>query len=248
MARRRFFVQQVRLGEAEIRGEEAHHLTRVLRIGRGERYEISDNQRVYLAEVVEARKERVVFSVLEEVALKPPLLRLTVLVALVKFDRFEWAIEKLTELGAERLVPVVAIRSEKGLDKAAESRLPRWRKIARESSQQSRRDTLPEVLPAESLAEALKHAPQHRFLLDENPGAPPLLAALPPAAERARSDSVALMVGPEGGWTGGERSQALERAWRPVSMGALVMRTETAAVAAAAIISGAWQESAAGMS
>src|SRR5437016_2757020 len=99
MARRRFFVGAVRGGQAELRGDEASHLTRVLRVEAGERYEISDGQSAYLAEIAEARGNRVVFQVLEPIASAELPVRITLLAALIKFDRFEWMIEKATELG-----------------------------------------------------------------------------------------------------------------------------------------------------
>ena len=108
MARRRFFVDAIRHGAAELRGDDARHLTRVLRVEAGQRYEISDNRAAYLAEIVEARGERVVFRVIEPVASPELPVRITLLASLIKFDRFEWTIEKATELGVERILPVEA--------------------------------------------------------------------------------------------------------------------------------------------
>src|SRR5215471_18178546 len=142
--RRRFFVDEVRNGRAEIAGDDARHLTRVLRVAPGQRYEISDNRDVYLAEIESARKERVLFRTLEKLAAPEPALRVTLCAALIKFDRFEWTIEKATELGVARIVPVIAVRTEKGLDRAAHKRIERWRRIALEASQQARRARLPE--------------------------------------------------------------------------------------------------------
>jgi len=96
---RRFFVDEVRNGHAEIEGDQAGHLTRVLRVAPGQRYEISDNRQVYLAEIETARKERVVFRTLEKLAPEAPCVNITLYAALIKFDHFEWMIEKATELG-----------------------------------------------------------------------------------------------------------------------------------------------------
>src|SRR5262249_26468342 len=135
MARRRFFVDAIRGGTAELRGDEARHLTRVLRVETGQYYEISDNTSAWLAEVAEGRGERVVFRVLEAVESAPLPVRITLLAAIIKFDRFEWIIEKATELGVERIVPVETVRVEKGLFDASRKRIERWTRIARESSQ-----------------------------------------------------------------------------------------------------------------
>lgn len=240
MARRRFFVEEVRRGEAELAGEQARHLSRVLRVETGQRFEISDNERVWLAEVAASRKDRVVFRVIEQLALNPPPVRLTLLVSLIKFDRLEMVFEKATELGAERMVPVIASRSEKGLDKAAAKRLKRWRRIVLEASQQSRRVRLPEMEPPVPFREAVAQASDHRYFLQESPGAAPLLQQLPQAVRRLASDSVSLLVGPEGGWTEQEREQAASTGWLPVSLGPQILRTETAAIAALAVLTSAW--------
>lgn len=236
--RRRFFVGEVRNGQAHIEGDEAQHLTRVLRVEAGERYEISDNRSVYLAEVETARKQQVVFRTLEKLAPEPTSVRITICAALIKFDRFEWMVEKATELGAAEIVPVIAIRSERGLDKAAPKRMERWRRIALEASQQSRRAHLPEIQEECTLAQALALPAAYRYVLDEQPGGPSLAGAFP--AERRREDSVALLVGPEGGWTDAEREQFTASAWTRVSMGPLILRAETAAIAGLAVAANAW--------
>ena len=148
MARRRFFVESILGGTAELRGEEARHLTRVLRVETGQRFEISDNRTAWLAEVSEARGDRVVFRVIEPVESPAAPVRITLIAAIVKFDRFEWIVEKATELGVERILPMEAARTEKGLLDASQKRAERWRRIARESSQQARRATVPEILPS----------------------------------------------------------------------------------------------------
>jgi 16S rRNA (uracil1498-N3)-methyltransferase len=237
--RRRFFVDQVRNGSAEISGEDARHLTRVLRVEAGQKYEISDNSSVYLAEVETARKEHVTFRMLDKLPVRERGVSITLAAAIVKFDHFEWMIEKATELGVSEVLPVITVRTEKGLDKAAGKRLERWRRIALEACQQSRRDHLPEVQEPVNLSAVLTTSAMLRMVLDEDLGAPPLLSAL--RGDRAPTDSVAVLVGPEGGWTEGERGMFVEANWRPVSLGPNILRAETAALAALAIIGAAWQ-------
>jgi 16S rRNA (uracil1498-N3)-methyltransferase len=236
--RRRFFVDEVRNGNAHIEGEEARHLTRVLRVEAGQRYEISDNRNVYLAEIETARKESVVFRTLEKLPAAPAAARIELFAALIKFDRFEWIVEKATELGVTEIVPVEAARSDRGLEKAAAKRVERWRRIALEASQQSRRTHLPEIQEPVPLALALARTGTCRFVLDENPEAAPLLKALP--AERTAQDTVAILTGPEGGWTDEERASFAAAGWTSVSMGALILRAETAVIAALAVVSQAW--------
>jgi 16S rRNA (uracil1498-N3)-methyltransferase len=228
-------VDSIKGGVAELRGDEARHLTRVLRVEPGQRFEISDNQQAYLAEISEARGERVVFRVLEALPAAAFPVSITLCVSLIKFDRFEWIVEKATELGVDRVLPVEAARSEKGLFDASRKRGDRWARIARESSQQSRRVRIPEILPAVRFERCLEQTAAHRYFLDESL-APPLLREIP--AER--SDSVALLIGPEGGWTDSERQLALTACWQPVSLGPLILRAETAACAALALVVNAW--------
>ena len=183
MARRRFFVDSIRGGVAELRGEEARHLTRVLRVEAGQRFEISDNRAAYLAEIVEARGERVVFRVEAPIEAAALPVEVTLAAALIKFDRFEWIVEKATELGVARIVPVEATRTERGLFEASRKRSERWERIARESSQQSRRTTLPEIAPAVRFAGAVGMEAEARLFLEEGE-APPLLRRARRAADR----------------------------------------------------------------
>jgi 16S rRNA (uracil1498-N3)-methyltransferase len=237
VARRRFFVDQIRHGRAVLAGDDARHLRQVLRAETGQRYEICDNRDVYLAEIEAVRKDEVSFQALEKLPVEPPPLELSLLIALTKFDRFEWAIEKATELGVAAIVPLETERSEKGLERAALKRLERWRKIARESSQQSRRARMPEVSDPAGLERALAIPGANRYFLDEA-GGTPLLSAVP--QHRASSDKVMLAVGPEGGWTDPERQLARRLGWTPVSLGPLILRAETAAIAATAVVVSAW--------
>jgi 16S rRNA (uracil1498-N3)-methyltransferase len=228
-------VDSIRGGTAELRGDEARHLTRVLRVEPGQRFEISDNQQAYLAEIAEARGEHVVFRVVEALPAVLSPVTITLCASLIKFDRFEWIVEKATELGVDRILPVEAARTEKGLFDASQKRRERWARVARESSQQSRRVRIPEIAPAVRFERCLEEVAAHRYFLDESL-APPLLREIP--AER--SDSAALLIGPEGGWTDSERQLAVAAAWQPVSLGPLVLRAETAACAALAIVVNAW--------
>jgi 16S rRNA (uracil1498-N3)-methyltransferase len=237
--RRRFFVDGIRNGRAQIEGDEARHLTRVLRVEPGQRYEISDNRNVYLAEIETARKEHVVFRTLEKLPAPAPGLHLTLCAALIKFDAFEWMIEKATELGVSEIVPVQTVRSERGLERAAHKRLERWQRIALEASQQARRSHLPEIHQPVRFDDVLSQAAAYRYALDEEPGGAPLASALP--ASRGAEDMVAVLIGPEGGWIDDERAAIVSAGWTRVSLGPLILRAETAALAALAVIQAGWQ-------
>lgn len=226
MARRLFFVPEVRKGRAELVGEDAKHLTRVLRVEPGQLYQISDNQSLYLAEVTHASKGTVEFEVKEkqETPEAPPPTILCA--ALIKFDHFEWMIEKATELGVTRIVPVETVRSERGLEKAAMKRMERWRRIALESSQQCRRVLLPEIDEPAALKDVVNTEADCRWFADEEGGSAPGCAG---------GSSAAVLIGPEGGWTDEEREMAA--GWTRVSLGRNILRAETAALAALSILS-----------
>ena len=240
MARRRFLVSEIRDDRAELRGAGARHLARVLRAAPGQQYEISDGARVCLAEIDSVAKDRVTFRVVAPLEAPPIPVRLTLLAALIKFDRFEWLIEKATELGVSAIIPVGTARSEQSLTEAARKRVERWRRIAHESSQQARRLGPPEIAEPQPLSSAILTPGAARYFLDELPGAPPLLVGISVAAQRPGPDSVALLTGAEGGWTDTERAEACAAGWTPVSLGPLILRAETAAIAAAAILLHAW--------
>ena len=232
MARRRFFVPEVRRGKAELAGEDAEHLVRVLRAEVGQVYEISDNRDVYLARVTVARKSVVEFEVIEELPSQGELVRVSLIAALIKFDRFEVMVEKATELGVSEIVPVEAVRTERGLAQAALKRRSRWERIAIEAGQQARRVTLPEIQPVRKFGDSLVNDAEVKLLLDEDSEATPIVNVLP----KTVAVSVALLVGPEGGWTEEERSQAVASGWQGCSLGKTVLRAETAALAGLAVI------------
>jgi len=224
MARRLFFVSEIHRGKAELHGDDAKHLTRVLRVEPGQVYQISDNQNLYLAEVETAHKGLVSFAVKEKLDFQPPAVEITLYAALIKFDHWEWMLEKATELNVTRIVPVHAERTDKGLEQAAVKRSERWKKIVLEASQQCRRVLLPAIEEVVSFEEATKSKADLRIFCDEEGGIHPR------ELSGQKIETAAVLIGPEGGWTDQERQQATE--WKVVSLGPNVLRAETAAIAA----------------
>jgi 16S rRNA (uracil1498-N3)-methyltransferase len=233
--RRRFFVEQFSGDTAAMQGEAAHHLGRVLRAQPGQLYELSDGHQVRLGRIEKVTRDRIEFALLEEIPAHHPAIDTTLLLSLVKFDAFEWALEKATELGVGTVVPLAAARSEKALLAAAGKRSERWKKILAEASQQSRRVRAPELLPAAQPTQAF--AAQNdiavKIILSERPDAAALRQIL--QAEPAHKQAV-LAIGPEGGWTDAELTAAQASAFREASLGKLILRTETAVAAALASI------------
>jgi 16S rRNA (uracil1498-N3)-methyltransferase len=233
--RRRFFVSHFDGLTAVMDGEAAHHLGHVLRAQVGQLYELSDGQKVWLARIDKADRNRVEFALVEELPAHKPALHLSLLLAVVKFDAFEWAIEKATELGVSAIVPLAAARSEKGLLAAAEKRSERWRKILLEASQQSRRVDVPTLASVAKIETAFRAITTGvRLILSELPTAEPLRAVLTQNTNRAGVAAIA--IGPEGGWTDVEFAFARACQFQEASLGKLILRTETAVTAALASI------------
>lgn len=229
--RRRFFVERFEEGRAVMRGEAAHHVGTVLRAAAGQMYELSDGERVWLARIEGVGKERVEFALVEEMEAQQAAVEVTLLLAVVKFDAFEWAIEKATELGVSRITPVAAARSEKGLLMAAGKRSERWRKILLEASQQSRRVRVPVLGEVEKAEPAFGNAQgEIRLMLSERREARNLREAL----EGRNVRTCAVAIGPEGGWTEEEFGVARAKGFEEVSLGKMILRTETAVAAALA--------------
>ena len=212
-------------------GDAAHHLGRVLRAQTGQLYELSDGERVWLGRIESVGRDRVQFALVEELAAVQPGVDVMLLLAVVKFDAFEWAIEKATELGVSTIVPLAAQRSEKALLAAAAKRAERWKKILLEASQQSRRVRVPvlgELVRSESAFASCKDG--LRVMLSERATASPLRKVL----ESRRDTKAILAIGPEGGWTDEEFAAAQGCGYQEASLGPLILRTETAVVTALA--------------
>jgi 16S rRNA (uracil1498-N3)-methyltransferase len=246
--RRRFFVERFEGAAAVLQGEAAHHLARVLRAEPGQLYELSDGESVWLARTQNIGRDAVEFALIEHLPVPLPPLHVALLLAIVKFDRFEWAIEKATELGADEIVPLAAERSEKGLVVASAKRAARWKKILLESAQQSRRLRVPLLRDAAKPRDAFRTEKSHvRLLLSERPGAKPMRELLEPAPRTAQvrdAANLAIAIGPEGGWTDAEFTVASEYGFAEAALGINILRTETAvcaALAAAQYASGAFR-------
>ncbi len=238
MTRRRWIADEVLGDRAALVGEHAAHLARVLRARVGQEFEIAAAGRVRRGRVTAVSDKRVELELGEDAAAAPDL-PLTVLVSIFKFDRMEWAIEKLTELGVARLVPVMARRTEARLAQAAAKRVERWRKIAREAAEQSRRALAPEVAAPAKLREAAAAFEGLRIFLDESEEEITLKQAL---RGRGPGQAVGLAFGPEGGWSEDEAQLLRAAGWSAASLGSRILRAETAAIAAVAVAAAELEE------
>jgi 16S rRNA (uracil1498-N3)-methyltransferase len=237
MTRRRWIADEVSGDHAALLGEHADHLTRVLRARVGQDFDIATGDIVRRGRTTLVTKDRVEFELCEEVSIgKLP--DITLALAIFKFDRMEWAIEKCTELGVSRLVPVVARRTNAHLAAASYNRAERWQRIARQASEQSRRSAPPEIAAPLKLAEALNLPGSLRIVLAEAERQTLLRNVVSPDPA---TGGIVLAVGPEGGWTEDELQSFQESAWIPASLGNTILRAETAAIAATAIVASALQ-------
>ncbi|HKW89965.1 MAG TPA: RsmE family RNA methyltransferase [Candidatus Acidoferrales bacterium] len=236
--RRRFFVENFEAERAVLRGEAAEHLGRVLRAEPGQFYELSDGDKVWLARVEHAGRSgragaEIEFALVEPVAGEELKSKIRLLLSIVKFDRFEWCLEKATELGVAEIVPIAAGRSEKALVQAAAKRAERWRKILFESAQQARclrPPNLAALVKPEAAFQACGDA--MKILLSERREARPIREVV---GKREPAD-VVMAIGPEGGWADSEFAAAAQWDFREVSLGQQILRTETAVIAALAIL------------
>jgi 16S rRNA (uracil1498-N3)-methyltransferase len=239
MTRRRWIADSWDESTASLTGEQASHLIRVLRAQAGAEYDIVAGDRVWHGAIAGISGDAVRFNLIAEVEADPAL-PITLLLSIFKFDRLEWSIEKGTELGVERIVPIIARRSEKHLAQSAQNRVERWRRIARESAKQSRRSDIPvieDVLPLKTAARQTSDGAT-RLLLAEQERSTTLRNAVEKAIRDAGEEmpSIRMAVGPEGGWTAEEEALFDAEGWKSVSLGPRILRAETAAITATAVV------------
>jgi len=233
MTRRRFIADEVEGDSAALLGEHAAHLAKVLRAQIGQQFDIAANGSVRRGEITNITNARVEFLLHEEVPPGSALRPVTLLLSIFKFDRMEWAIEKATELGVATIVPVIARRTESHLAAAAVKRAERWRRIAREASQQSRRISEPDVASPLKLQETISTGNGFRIVLSEHQS--PARASLKQLVNDLQDEPLTIAIGPEGGWTEDELEFFRKYGWQFASLGFTILRAETAAISALAI-------------
>jgi 16S rRNA (uracil1498-N3)-methyltransferase len=238
MTRRRWIAEQWDEATASITGAQAEHLARVLRAQPGMEADVVAGGHVFHAEVAAVSPNEVRFNLVTEVQADPAL-PVTLVLAVYKFDRMEWAIEKATELGVAAVAPVIAQRTEKHLAQSAEKRAERWRRIAHEAAQQSRRSDVPLIHQPTSLAAYVKAASHaSRIVLAEQERTTTLRRLVDEAVQAAGDEMPVLeiAVGPEGGWAPSEEALFDANAWKAATLGPRILRAETAAIAALSVV------------
>ncbi len=234
MTRRRWIADKVHGNTAELTGEHASHLARVLRAQVGQEFDIATGDSVRRGKIIAISEDRVEFALGDPVPVRAAA-NLTLVLAIFKFDRMEWAIEKCTEIGVSRFVPLIARRTDTHLAIAASKRHERWQRLALQASEQSRRVSPPEIMPpikfkelnqvVESTGTAVA-----RFVLAESEEE----RQFRDAVEHSKGGAM-LAIGPEGGWTEDELQYLRSSDWIAASLGDTILRAETAAIVAVAL-------------
>jgi 16S rRNA (uracil1498-N3)-methyltransferase len=236
--RRRFFVDRFDSHSASLRGDAAEHLGRVLRAKPGQLYELSDGRTVWLGRVnrvalSKSGKGEIGFELIEPVPAREPATRVHLLLSITKFDRFEWSLEKATELGVSEIILLAAERTDKPLVAAAAKRHARWEKILLESAQQCRRLRPPVLAKPVRPDEAFARASQAlKILLCERRSTKHIREVL----RDAQAPDAAIAIGPEGGWTDAELAAARGSHFVEASLGDNILRAETGVITALAVL------------
>ena len=241
----RFFIDADGLREREVRienAELAHQIANVLRLRAGDQVLLLDNTGWQHVVTLGAIGRGWVAGAVELTELAPgePHTKLTLYLALTRPEKFEWVLQKGTELGVSAFVPLITERSMAGgANELNPRKIERWQRVIREAAEQSRRGKLPQLAPALALNAASEQASQRglSMLLWEGSGGQPLRQALA-AAKTASSgvDSFSVFSGPEGGFADHELEVARGYGIMPVTLGPRTLRAETAPLAAAAAI------------
>lgn len=227
-------------------GDEHHHLSRVARVKPQEKVWLFDGQGMnYLARVEEVSKEKTSLVVLKTMPAETPNVKIVLGQALLKAKMMDFVLQKTTELGISAILPVLTERAIIKIQEKQDKRRERWQRIVREATKQSRRAVFPAILSPLTLAETLKtRNEEKKIVLSESQGTPlkDILLSYERQNEVSIPPSVLILVGPEGGWTHQEEETILNHSYEAVSLGEAVLRAETAAISAVAVISHFWNK------
>ena len=245
MAWRRFFVEEIEAkdGLFTITGTEAKHITRVLRMGRGDRFILMDGKGTRFQAVIESAGRREVLVALEKPLAQPAPspIEITLCQALLKSRAMDYVIEKTSELGVNRVLPFSSERTVVRLNKERLSKkAQRWREIAHSAAKQSDRKTPVEIGPLSSFEELVAMCRGEnalKVILWEEEGATDLKRV---PKEVLPVKKFIGIVGPEGGFSQEEVRAAGEAGFVSVSLGQRVLRAETAAITMVAIVQYEW--------
>ena len=238
MSNKRFFVNKIASGKAEISGEDFSHLISVLRLGRGDKVSVFNFEHGEFEAEIESidKKSKIVVLNMGRKLKESEVYTagISAIISLIKKDKMEFVVEKLTEIGVDKILPVASKRSVIKLKDAAKKGA-RWEKIIYSAVKQCGRIRMPELSPAAESIEKLDvpagsdkffvwEKEDKRFLIDEA------------VKLTGKSRDVYFIIGPEGGFEESEAQALKDKGFIPVSIGSTTLRAETAAVSAATVL------------
>jgi len=244
----RFYVDEadVQLPLAVLKGKEHHHLARVARTHPGDMVWLVDVAGMsYRARVEKIKSDQTELVILEKKPAVSQKINIILAQAVLKLNGMELVLQKSTELGAAVIVPILAARTVVKIKENLGGKLERWSRIMRAAAKQCGRPLPPELWEPIPLSSWLEHPREARKLLLHEDGDTFLKDVIQSASAGTQSrvsvsDSVIILVGPEGGWTKSEQISILERGYEAVVLSNNTLRAETAAITSLAIISHFW--------
>ncbi|MCL2179220.1 MAG: 16S rRNA (uracil(1498)-N(3))-methyltransferase [Proteobacteria bacterium] len=236
---KRIYVPNAQLGSCLLQGSAYHYLANVLRCRLGENVEVFDGGgKSFLAQLEELTSNKIRLTLSEEHVGAPPPPILLLQTLLRQPSRFEWVLQKATELGVAEFWPLLSERSLQTLP-ASSQRQARWQKIMEEAARQSERNLLPKLQPCLPLDEALRQQPKdcHLLLLNESETQCLLREVLREILASGKPlGKLAVLVGPEGGWTPDEVASAKQQGAVSVGLGPCILKAETTGLAVLSIL------------
>jgi 16S rRNA (uracil1498-N3)-methyltransferase len=244
----RFFIKksQLRYPRAVLTGAEHHHFKDVVRIKPEENIWLFDDEGMsYLARVEEINRDETRLFILEKIAENKPFTRIKLAQAFIKPGKMDLIVQKATELGVMSFIPVVTSRTLARMEHNTDKKHSRWKRIVLESAKQCGRNILPEIQSPKTIGAFLKElGDSKRFYLNHKSerNLKDVLVQFSNKKSLCPPDSVDILIGPEGGWTDDEERDILGHDFEAVNIGSYTLRSETAAIAAIAMINHFWNQ------
>jgi len=235
----RFFVkeEQIKFPFIQLSGTEHYHLSKVARKKPGDKVWLFDKRgKSYLAKIEDTDFSHTRLFILKIKEIKEPRVRISLAQALIKSRAMDLIIQKSTELGITKIIPVLSARTIVKIENKVDMKLSRWKKIALAAAKQCGRSDLPSIKPPIGLSELLEKCKASKnIFLNEKGG-----TLLKDIIKKDIPKSALVLVGPEGGWTDEEEKNIIQHDYEPVDLGVNILRTETAAICSLGILSHFW--------
>lgn len=230
----RYFVEKNNNNIFTLSNEDSYHITKVMRMSIGDRIEIVYNSKLYISEIVELRPN-IKAKIIKEVSTNSNLsCQVTIVQSLVKEQKMDYILQKLTELGVSKIIPYQASHSIIKLDQKEDKKIRRWQTIVKEASEQSKRIDIPKIENVVNLSNLVKLSDYDiKFLCTVNETSQNLKKVLSNISSGAK---MLFVIGPEGGFTDEEEKILIDNNFISVSLGNSILRTETAPIFIMSII------------